>query len=47
MIRAGQARAYADSVYEAVVRYSSDGVWASRPGRDVVAREARVLVHGW
>lgn len=49
MLAAGQPRAYADSVYEAVLTYEFRGPYAERMrlGREVVARHAKMLVHSW
>ena len=45
IIKAGQARPYDDTIYEAYLTYDSEQAWASHPDREMVMREARVLVH--
>ena len=45
IVKAGQSMPYNDTVYEAYLTYSSDGMWASHPSRETVKEEARVLVH--
>lgn len=49
-IAAGQPRPYADTIYEAVLRYEfsiTRSAATMRPARSVVERHARVLVHNW
>ena len=45
ILQSGQPRAYADSIYEGYLRYSAEGMWASKPNAEVAKKEAKVLIH--